>query len=132
MIEALLAATAALASAMSLLSHCSSSVIGKDILLFGGFGFGWNMSSVISGIDGQKSSTFCCALVVAASSGASRCFPLTFRLVSVLREFWAVNIGDTASSRIWVTFTTLSSRERDEVDRIIVKSSRRGPTESGR
>ena len=34
-----------------------------------------------------------------------------------------MNIGDTASSRIQVTFATLSSKERDEVDRVINVSS---------
>ena len=36
-IDALLAAMAALALAMSLLRCCNSSVVGNDVLLFGGF-----------------------------------------------------------------------------------------------
>ena len=81
------------------------------------------MSSVISSSGGQKSLTRCCALVVIVSSGSSCCFPLSFRSVGVFGEFWAVNIGDTASLRIWVMFTTRSSREQDEVDQVIDKSS---------
>ena len=66
---------------------------------------------MISGINGQKSSTFCWALVAVASSGSSRCFPLSSQLVGVFGEFWAVNIGDTALLRMRVMFATLSSKE---------------------
>ena len=38
LVAALLCAIDAFASAISLLSHCSSLVIGSDVLLFGGFG----------------------------------------------------------------------------------------------
>ena len=131
-IDVLLAAIAILASVISPLRRCNSSVVGSDVLHFGGFSRWWNTSSVISGIGGQKSSTFCCASVAAASSGVSCCFPLGFWLVGVLGEFWAVNMGDTASSRIQVTFATLSSREQDEVNRSSDRSSRRGPTRSRR
>ena len=124
--EALLATIAALASVMSFSRHCSSSVVGSEVLLLRGFGCWGNISSVISGIGGQKLSTFCCALMAIASSGDLHCFPLLFRSVSVFGEFWAVNMGYTASSRIRVTFATLSSRERDKVDRVIDRSSRRG------
>ena len=36
--DARLSAIAALALAISLLRHCNSSVVGKEVLLFGGFG----------------------------------------------------------------------------------------------
>ena len=90
------------------------------------------MSSVISGIGGQKSSTFCCALVAAASSEDSHCFPLEFRSVGVFGEFCAVNTGNTALSKILVAFTTRSSSKRDEVDWIIDRPSGRGLTGSCR
>ena len=117
---------------ISFLRRCNSLVVGNDVCLFGGFGCWWNMASVISGMGGQKSSTLCCTLVAAASSGVLCCFPLSFWSVGVLGEFWAVNMGDTASLRIRVTFATLSSREQEEVDRIIDRSSRQGPTRSRR
>ena len=68
-----LIAIAALASAISLLRRCSSSVVGKDVLLLRGFNCWWSMSSVISGINGQKSSIFCCAAV-------ATCYKLSFIL----------------------------------------------------
>jgi hypothetical protein len=52
--------------------------------------------------------------------------------VGVFREPCGVKVGDTASSNIQVTCSTLCSRERDKVDWIVDKSSRRSPTRSGR
>jgi hypothetical protein len=43
--------------------------------------------------------------------------------VGVLREFRGVKVGDTASSSIWVAHLTLCSRERDEVNWIVDRSS---------
>ena len=130
--EARLVTIATLASAMSLLRHCNSSIVGSEALLLGGFGCWWTISSVISGMSGYKLSTFCCALVAIASSGDLRCFPLSLWSVGVFGEFWAVNMGDTALLRIQVTFATLSSRERDKVDRTIDRSNERGLTRSCR
>ena len=85
--EARLAVIAARAPAISLLRRCSSLVVGRDVRLLGGFSCCQSMSSVISGMGGQKLSTFCCTLVAMASSGISRCFPLLFWLDGVFREF---------------------------------------------
>ena len=48
--------------------------------------------------------------------------------IGVCGEPCGVKVGDTASSSIWVARSTLYSRERDEVDWIVDKSSRLSPT----
>ena len=52
--------------------------------------------------------------------------------VGVCGEPCGVNVGDTASSSIWVARSTLCSMERDEVDWIIDRSSGLGPTKPRR
>ena len=113
----------ACALAMSFLRCCNSLVVGNEVRLFEGSGLGHSISFVISSSAGQKSSTLYCALVTIVSLGSSCCFPLLFWSVGVFREFWAINIGDTTSLRIQATFTTLSFRERDEVNQVIDMSS---------
>ena len=50
--------------------------------------------------------------------------------ISVCGEPCGVKVGDTVSSSIWVARLTLCSRERDEVDWIVDKSSGLSPTKS--
>ena len=51
--------------------------------------------------------------------------------VGVCGEPCGVKVGDTTSSSIRVACSTLCSRERDEVDLIVDKSSRQSPARSG-
>ena len=51
--------------------------------------------------------------------------------VGVFREPCGVKVGDTASSNIRVARSILCSRERDDVNWIVDKSSRLSPTRSG-
>ena len=85
---------------------------------------GWSGLSVVIG-----SGSICG--VAASSATLSACSTACLSgesCVGVCGEPCGVKVGDTASSSIRVTRSTLCSMERDEVDWIVDRSSGLGPT----